>query len=145
LEDFLKTESKRFIEATLVASDIGKKDGKYFVMCEYQRFYPDQSFESYRRFYSLQGDGLEITLKELGLQGFNGKVSELCSQGKQNKSTVLSFGETFLLEIEMIKGKMGVNAVRKTGTQSMQSSVGKEEAEAFLGDISVKRREVFNG
>ncbi len=128
----------RHILATLITSDVGKKDKEYFGVTSYRRELHDGSWEDYRKFYTLKGEGLKIALKELALQGLNGKISAICGQGIHNNSKVLDFGKEFEIELQKVNGKISAGAIRKSGQTKMRSSVSQSEAESALDSISVE-------
>lgn len=135
----MKNDLRVLVEAELIASDIGNKNGRYYVLTKYRSRHPNQRFfQDFNRFYHLEGAALEISLRELEAQGLRGSVADLCDQGLHNQSNILNFGKTFILEIEEFNGRPSVNSVRAMGTTTTKSSISKDEAMKIFGTISPK-------
>ncbi|MBH46578.1 MAG: hypothetical protein CME71_00245 [Halobacteriovorax sp.] len=132
----------RTVIGTLISSDIGKKNDDFFGVTNYRKTHPDGSFEEYRKFYTLKGEGLEIAKRELSQQGLNGKLSNICNQSIYNGSKVLRFGEDFELDLQKVDGRISVSNIRPVGDVRMRAAASLNEVESALGGIEVLNDEV---
>lgn len=118
-------------------TDTGISNNKPFITIDFRVPLNDGSFESFRKFLPVTGDGLDMTKRILSTLGFKGKLSSLTNQGMHSGSKVISFGEMFEIEIQEVNDRLTIGDIRKPGHGRMKSAMSQSEADQFLGNITV--------